>query len=333
MGDDLRNVQAGEPLAIPAGAYNAFVGAARRDQASRLNIGGRAFQHHRQADMLLVQNDSGADVGMAEVLGIDGILIDPSVNINDFRYAPSLSGITPATASHLGNFVVTAEPIADGAVGLCYIAGACACYVKMNADWHDYCDVSDGEGGYLNSAALGSARIIKVGLAAGPTTAGGYDPPGYSPPGYDPPGYSPPGRLLAVVRLGDSDPGVEVFFAEITGNTAADGPAQNRWKYAWSEVSKSVAAYDGWAVLAGGRSGSTGTDPARNTIEDMNTGANAHVEGCGVDPEHLDTGDYTFEIMPCTTGNIVAMYQVPVGTGTAVEYWFNYENGVDGTCD
>ena len=120
------------------------------------------------------------------------------------------------------------------------------------------------------------------------------------------------------------------FHAGITGN-AADGA--NRWKYAFSEVYKSTSGYGGWATLSGGRSGTTGSGPARNTIEDMNTGADAHVEGNGVDPANLDpaeTGYDTFEIMPCTSGNIVWMREVDRG-GT-IEYWFSYENGVDGDC-
>ena len=123
------------------------------------------------------------------------------------------------------------------------------------------------------------------------------------------------------------DPG---FWAEITGN-ATDGT--NRWKYAFSEAHKTSAGYGGWATLGGGRSGTTGSGPARNTIEDMNTGADAHVEGNGVDPANLDpaeTGSDTFAIMPCTSGNIVRMHEVD-RSGTT-EYWFSYENGVDGDC-
>jgi len=124
--------------------------------------------------------------------------------------------------------------------------------------------------------------------------------------------------------------GSEAFWARIDGN-AADGT--NRWKYAWTEVYKSSAGYGGWATLSGGRSGTTSTDPARNTVEDMNTGADAHVEGNGVDPANLDpaqTGSDTFEIMPCTTGNIVRIGEVLQGSN--VEYWFSYENGVNGDC-
>jgi hypothetical protein len=120
------------------------------------------------------------------------------------------------------------------------------------------------------------------------------------------------------------------FWASV-GSNSADGT--NRWKYAFTEVYKSSAGYGGWATLSGGRSGSTTTNPGRNTIEDMNTGADAHVEGNGVDPANLDpaaTGADTFSLMPCTSGNIVQMRQVDCGQ--SVEYWFSYENGVNGDC-
>ena len=112
------------------------------------------------------------------------------------------------------------------------------------------------------------------------------------------------------------------FWASITGN-ATDGT--NRWKYAFSEVYKSSAGYGGWATLSGGRSGTTSTNSARNTIEDMNTGADSHVEGNGVDPANLDpagTGSDTFSMMPCTSGNVVWIREVDRGGTT--EYWFSY---------
>jgi hypothetical protein len=121
------------------------------------------------------------------------------------------------------------------------------------------------------------------------------------------------------------------FWAIITGN-AVDAAGTNRWKYAWSEVVKAAAGYAGFAALTNGRSGTTSTDPLRNSTEYMNTGAASHVEGNGVDTDNLDTSDYTLAIMPCTTDNIVQVKIVPTTAG--FEYWIpGYENGVDGECD
>ncbi len=146
------------------------------------------------------------------------------------------------------------------------------------------------------------------------------------------PGYDGPPAPLPNTPTPQNAP---AFWAKITGCTAADSPAQNRWKYAWSEVEKTSAGYGGWTVKSGGRSGTTSTDPARNTIEDINTGADAHTEGNGVDPANLDTASYTFTMMPCTTNNPVVMHEVgfAVGSTAYTEYWFSYENGVCGSCD
>lgn len=110
------------------------------------------------------------------------------------------------------------------------------------------------------------------------------------------------------------------FWAKI-GTNAADGT--NAWKYAFKEQTKATAGYGGWADLSGGRTGTTGTGPARNTIEDMNDGSG--VQGNGVSVANLTGG---CAIKPCPSGAIVWMRFVPVADGT-VEPWFEYENGVD----
>ena len=109
------------------------------------------------------------------------------------------------------------------------------------------------------------------------------------------------------------------------GAATADG---YRWTYAFVEVAKTVAGYGGWTTLTGGRTGT-----AYNTIEDMNSASG--VQGNGVDRAHLDTAAYTFAIQPCPEGNVVWMRTIrfKVGEEAKVEYWFSYENGVDGECD
>ena len=114
------------------------------------------------------------------------------------------------------------------------------------------------------------------------------------------------------------------FWAKIGAN-AADGT--NRWKYAWTEQTKSSAGYGGWGNLSGGRSGTTGISPARNSIEDMNDGTGVQGNGVDIDGTAFPAG---FSVQACPANNIVWMESVSVGT--AVEYWFSYENGIDGTC-
>ena len=117
------------------------------------------------------------------------------------------------------------------------------------------------------------------------------------------------------------------FWAEITGNTSL---GNNQWTYSWSRDCKTTAGYGGWDSVTPEVSGA---DNAYNTIEDINTGGAAHIEGNGVDPANIDTDDFTFAMMPCTTGNIVWLRPIFETDTNTAEYWFSYENGVDGSCD
>jgi len=122
------------------------------------------------------------------------------------------------------------------------------------------------------------------------------------------------------------------FWAKITGNADADDPVQNRWHYSWEEVHKTTAGYDGWATVSDGRSGTTTVDQAYNLVEDMNTAADDSsptMQGNGVDVDGEDFPE-GFEVQPCATGVFVKIYEVSVSD--TVEYWFSYENGIDGTC-
>ena len=111
----------------------------------------------------------------------------------------------------------------------------------------------------------------------------------------------------------------KMFFARVTGSSGAD----NQWAYTFVEVEKTVAGYGGWTTLTGGRSGTM-----RNTIEDIN--AATGTQGNGVDVANLSAATYTFTVQECPTNVVVPAWEV--GVGAVTEYWFAYENGVDGTC-
>jgi hypothetical protein len=116
-------------------------------------------------------------------------------------------------------------------------------------------------------------------------------------------------------------------FWALIGVSATDGT--NRWKYAWTEYTKSTTGYGGWVAVTGGRSGTTTTDPARNFVEDMNDAAG--IQGNGVNLSNL-LG--TFALIACPSGVLVWMNKISfVSSGTGyTEYWFSYETGVDGAC-
>lgn len=112
----------------------------------------------------------------------------------------------------------------------------------------------------------------------------------------------------------------EDFWAKITGATLV---STNQWEYTFIEVEKGAIGLN-----PGGWSDKTLEGTAYNSIEYMNFSAG--VQGNGVD---IDGADFpaTMGLQPCPETNIVWMHRLENGAGET-EYWFSYENGVDGTC-
>lgn len=118
------------------------------------------------------------------------------------------------------------------------------------------------------------------------------------------------------------------FWAKITGN-ASDGT--NRYKYAWQEVVKTKTGYTtaSWEAKDPGLSGTTSETPARNTVEAPNISSGTLGNGVAI-----DSLVGSFALKPVTTGVIVRMWRayVRVESEVVIEYWFSYENGIDGGC-
>lgn len=161
---------------------------------------------HQQADIVLVRNDSGSPRQQFDILGIDGPIISPDANETEFRSRVALKGVTPGE-SHIGRFVVLAEPLANGKIGKAFVAGACP--VKLNVDddkeWR-YAEIADGVTANLKVSMQGSAGIL--------WRAGGT------------------GVQWAVVRLGKAIP-MHVFPVELTQVGGAQGDEANpaTWTY------------------------------------------------------------------------------------------------------
>ncbi|MHC4982457.1 MAG: hypothetical protein ACYTF6_04720 [Planctomycetota bacterium] len=62
MGDHLKQVQSGDRLVIPAATFNAFIDAARDFRQRQQRSGRQSYPQHRQGDIVLVRNSSGANL-------------------------------------------------------------------------------------------------------------------------------------------------------------------------------------------------------------------------------------------------------------------------------
>lgn len=118
-------------------------------------------QPGRESQLVLVKNNSGADVGRFGVLGIDGPIIEPDDNTAEFKQRVALKGVSPDRDVHYGRFVITQEPIASGAIGRAVIEGVTVCRLRPDGATasQEYVDVGSSTS-YLISGPNGSARVL-----------------------------------------------------------------------------------------------------------------------------------------------------------------------------
>jgi hypothetical protein len=187
-GQPLKTRQTGEPFKPSARDWNAFIRTATRP--TRVPPPAKVEDVSSQT-VLLVKNNSGADVPRFGVLGIDDFLIGPSLNLSYFQSTPMLAGVTPTAAGHTGYFVIAVEPVPAGSCGRCVIAGMAVAKINMVSAAHLYADVYDGDATKLKSGAVGSAQILLV--------------------------QSGTGDKWGLVRIGNPSPQLQMI--KVTGNT------------------------------------------------------------------------------------------------------------------
>jgi hypothetical protein len=204
----MKKVQSGQPLVIPAGAYNAFIDAALDFRQRTAHIGQGAQPSFAQSGIVLARNDSGGDRQRFEVLGVDGPVIDPSSNEEEFKNRVALACVAPAADTHEGRFVVLAEPVVVGKIGRAFAAGVCAVKLDVPDEDHEwrFAGIADGATANLKAHHRGSAAIL--------WRAGGT------------------GVQWAVVRLGKPIP-LHVFPVELSQTGGDQGDEENpaTWTY------------------------------------------------------------------------------------------------------
>ncbi len=155
----LAHVQRGQPLKIPADAWNAMVDAARAHMQQQLSrSGGPAGGGSRQTGTVLVRNASGADQGRFAALGIDTPIILPGDNAEEFKRQVAIKGVMP-TADHVGKFMVLDEPLTSGGIGRAYIDGVCPASVNIVNEADRFADAAP-ESSTLRSGPTGAAEIL-----------------------------------------------------------------------------------------------------------------------------------------------------------------------------
>ncbi len=166
-GDYLRKPMVGEPIPHSKQTWDAIIDTVQRDRKRLLNGGPGSVDLGEPDGLILVKNNSGSAIARFGVLGISGILISPSTNLPEFQNNAALTGVTPATPTHTGKFVVAYEPIPAGAIGRAFVFGICPVQVNINTAGDKFADVKNGDATQLTSGAIGSAQILYAPASTG----------------------------------------------------------------------------------------------------------------------------------------------------------------------
>jgi len=209
--DSLTKVRSGQPMRIPAAAYNAFVDAAKANKGVKQDAK-RGTRREQPDGVTLIKNTSGATIQRFGVLGVDGPIFLPSDSLDAFKRDVVLTGSTPVAVSHTHKFVIALEPIAAGDVGRACAQGVCITQVQFpdpNVSQPEFADIGDGVTANLVAKERGAAAI----LWHEAVPAGG-------------------GTVWAIVRVGDSNASV-MFPVNLTqvGGTDGDGATPATWTY------------------------------------------------------------------------------------------------------
>jgi hypothetical protein len=117
----------------------------------------------RAANVIYIRNDSNADVGRCHVLGIAGVVVDPTSSdaaAAAFVERPVLTGWTPQTGVNDTKFAICIEPIAIGGIGRAAVGGMLAVKVRIDDESHGFATVLDGDATQLRSAGCGILQLL-----------------------------------------------------------------------------------------------------------------------------------------------------------------------------
>lgn len=181
------------------------------------------------------KNTSDADLIPGQILGIDDILIAPADNESEFEYHPSLSGVEPTVADHVGKFVIAIECIGKtNGIGQVAVAGVVPARVYVNGVDDKYCDVIametvSGEDCYLGTGGSGAQILWRENAGSGASTI-----------------------VWAIVRLGAVEGGA--LLGKLDGSLSVGGSATvSVWAWngsSFADTGQNITAYD-WLMKAG----------------------------------------------------------------------------------
>lgn len=163
MGDELKPVQAGDPLQFSADWFNTVTEAAvdykRKRNGPRGVTGGAKTHVPTPSSLIYVQNESATTLEPHSPATLGNLVIDPTGAASlRARRRPAFEAVEPVTAAD--PVVIAWEKIPVGRIGLAAACGVTVANVNVLDSEHRYARPVPGDTTALESAETGSVRIL-----------------------------------------------------------------------------------------------------------------------------------------------------------------------------
>ncbi len=161
MGDQFRKVQPGDPLKIPAEAWNALVDLSQQQKNQRHDQLSKDEGSSRQTTLAKVRNQTGVDLDRFSVVALGTPIITPAANPAEFKRQVSFQGLVPSAGTG-PRFGVLLEPLTNNAIGTAAVGGCVITRVSVGAVAYAAAETMVGQNGYLRSVPHGPASVLWI---------------------------------------------------------------------------------------------------------------------------------------------------------------------------
>jgi hypothetical protein len=161
MGDQFRKVQPGDPLKIPAEAWNALVDLSRQQKNQRHDQLAEAEGTSRQTTLAKVRNQTGVDLDRFSIVALGTPIITPAANLREFKRQISFQGLVPS-ANTGPRFGVLLEPLKNNFIGTAAMGGCVITRVSVGTNAYTCAETDAGQNGYLRSVPHGPASVLWI---------------------------------------------------------------------------------------------------------------------------------------------------------------------------
>jgi hypothetical protein len=161
MGDQFRKVLPGDPLKIPAEAWNALVDLSQDQKNQRHDQRSQTEGTSRQTTLAKVRNQTGADLDRFSIVALGAPIITPAANLTEFKRQLSFQGLVPTVGTG-PKFGVLLEPVKNNLIGTAAIGGCVITRVSVGSVAYNAAETIVGQNGYLRSVPHGPASVLWI---------------------------------------------------------------------------------------------------------------------------------------------------------------------------